>query len=178
MPRRSRARKSSPCVRPRSRTRTCRAAARDVRPPVLVAPQDHFGVGSDRNRRPQRLELAPQLAEVVDLAVERQREVRHLRTWADATVGEVDDGEPAMPEDCGWPASFTSRNASDTRAIGTAMRLCVGHGPDDGCRVDRRLVPKNRASDPAHVREPAYPWDRELRRWARATGSTPVRRRP
>ncbi|MGY4296813.1 hypothetical protein ACVWXN_004908 [Bradyrhizobium sp. i1.4.4] len=85
------------------------------------------------------LELLPQWLVVVDLAVERNDEAAVARKhWLPARIGEIDDGQPAMPE----------RNAGVTIApepvrIRTAVAQASRHRPDrrqvGGSRSMRRL---------------------------------------
>src|SRR6185295_2665407 len=64
----------------------------------LVGPQQYLRIGSGVKAGPAPLELGPQLAVVVDLAIEDERQRVVVAEHRLIAGGEVDDGETAMPE--------------------------------------------------------------------------------
>ena len=82
-------------ARPRPRPRTSRAAAPRARPPFLVAVHEHLGVAAGAEAVTRALELAHQLAVVVDLAVLDDDDRAVLVRDRLVAGSQIDDGEPA-----------------------------------------------------------------------------------
>ena len=96
---------------------------------LLVDMRDHGRVARSRHVVAARGEVAPYVGEVVELAVEDGDDVLGLVGRGLVAGLEVDDAQPAMPED----AATEERDAS---RVGPAMEERLGHAPDD-VRVGR-----------------------------------------
>src|SRR5206468_2292648 len=70
----------------------------DVRAPLFVAVNDHFGIRLRSETVPPTLELLPELAEVVDLAVEDDPDCLPGIGHGLMASAQVNDGEPAKAE--------------------------------------------------------------------------------
>ncbi len=89
--------------------------------PRLVSGEDHLGVGLAAEGVAARLEIAAQLAEVVDLAVQRylQPAIRVDHRLV-ARRGQIDDGETAVTE-----ANVAIRRAPGPNVVRPAVLQCV-----------------------------------------------------
>ena len=110
-------------------------AGEAVRPPLEVGVEDDLGVARGVERVAERLELRPQLAEVVDLAV--VGELYRAVVGADGLVPTrgVDDGEPAVAE-------AGDRVLEEALTVGSPVRDPPGHGGEEG-GVGRAPEPGN-----------------------------------
>ena len=114
----------------------------DCRAPLLVAAQDHFGVGVVGDEPVAlRLELAAQLLVVVDLAVEDEREVPVVGEERLVAGGDVDDGEPPH-------ADREVRADVDAGAVGAAVHDRAQHP------VEQLGVGAGEPGDAAHSGQP------------------------
>ena len=115
-----------------------------MRPPLPPGGEDHLGVALGEEDVTLGFELGPDLAEIVDLAIEADRDPpvgrqHRLR----GGVGEVDDREAAMAE-------ADPGRGPDAAAVGTAMGEHLRHRLDPS-RIDRLgHVGMEDAGDAAH----------------------------
>ena len=141
--------------------------------PQAVGLQHHLGVAVGEEAQPRGFELAPQLAVVVDAAVEDDRQpelgVDHrLR----AALGEVDDPQPAMTEGDG------AVRPGARRRPGHAAPARRPSGPPARCRPGRRTTAPPRSR--TRLRSPASARRRPAtrgRRRRRARGARSPRAR-
>ena len=116
----------------------------DLGPQLFVQVHDRFGVAMSADHVPARDQSRPQLAVVVDLAVEYDRVRAVFGGHRLPPAREVDDAEPAHPEadGTGDEAAFVVRPTMTNRAA---------HRPDQG-GIDGALgVPVDDAYDAAHT---------------------------
>ncbi len=106
-----------------------------VGPPLEVGVEHHLGVAVGVERVPERLELRPQLAEVVDLAVVGELHETVVGPHGLVPTGGVDDGEATVPE-------AGERVLEEALAVGTPMGDAAGHGGQEG-GVGRAPEPGN-----------------------------------
>jgi hypothetical protein len=115
---------------------------------VLVAAQQHLGVGVARELAAQALELGAQLAEVVDLAVEGEREARGEVAHGLRGADRVDDREAPVAEQ--HLVSGRGRAEFDAAlAVGPAMRHRIEHAAH-GLARDPERIADDGAGDAAH----------------------------
>ena len=116
--------------------------------PVLIGAQQHLGVGVALEAIAALVEIGAQLAEVVDLAVERERDARGLVAHRLARAVRVDDGEAPVAEHHAMAAAGDAI-AHHALAVGPAVRDRVEHRGHRRVlrRVARRRYP---ACDAAH----------------------------
>ena len=156
MPRRSRARISASrlAVPQREGKHADRAFDRGFDAPKRAGFQQHLGVGIAAHGMAGRLQLAADVAVVVDFAVEGDDEAPVGRMHRLRAAGtEIDDGEPAL----------TQRHAAlgldpDVAGVGTAMPHRLDHGlADRAQRVSRRRrAPIDHPGNAAHSLTPGY----------------------
>jgi hypothetical protein len=115
--------------------------------PVLPRAQQHLGVGVALERVPVALELAAQLAEVVDLAVERERQSRRLVPHRLRRSYGIDDRQAPVAEQ--HARALASRELAAAVAIGPAMRDRVQHALHVG-RRKAVAAAYDRPGDSAH----------------------------
>ena len=126
--------------------------AHDLVAPMLVAAQQHLGVGVEREAVAAGVELLTQLAEIVDLAIEREREPGSLVHHRLASALGIDDREPPVAEQ---HAPAVGRGVfGDATAIGAAMRDALEHARDD-LPGHPRSGECDGAGDPAHGASPS-----------------------
>ena len=116
--------------------------------PVLLQVQEQsLGVALRAEDAATRLEVAPQLAKVVELAV--VRDLRALRRHRLGARLEIDDREAAVSQRDEPVASLLERASL---AVGAAMRDAREHRAERGvCRADRaRRTTLDEPADPAH----------------------------
>jgi hypothetical protein len=123
--------------------------------PVLVGAQQHLGVGIEREAVTALRELGAQLAEVVDLAVERERDARGLVAHGLARAVRVDDGEAAVAE---HDAVLRALERARASAVGPAMRQGLEHR-GHGAVVGRVLGQGHPAGNSAHGDDRMRPLD-------------------
>ena len=169
MPSGSRARISAAgAARRGGRRRTCRGSAA-ARPGPQAPPRlEHdLGVGARREPHALRLELAPQLAVVVELAVVDEGQAV-LDERLVGRRGQVDDGQPPVGQ------LTTAVSGVDQLADAARVRPAVGEAvdhrvDDDACRPTAGSCP----ATPHMVRPPSRP----RRRATRPNGSARPHRR-
>ena len=136
-------------------------AADGIDAPVPVRPQDDLGVGRRAEAVAERLELAADLGEVVDLAVERDHAPGlGIQHGLSAGFAQVDDREPPVAEYHLMPVRMPQ-----AVAVRTAVALRVAHPPD----------PAEHLVGPAVGRSPAFGGDTAYRSGNSAHGSAPAR---
>ncbi len=135
--------------------------------PMLVRAQQHLGVGIEREAAAERLELASQLAKVVDLAVERQDQAGVVGAHRLARALGIDDGETPVAED--HALAGTRRPFPEPVAVGAAVGEALEHPLDRRAR-SRALGGGDGPGDAAHA-QPFLPANRAVVRGARTTGS-------
>src|SRR6185437_4138525 len=115
--------------------------------PLGVGVQQHLGVAVARECVALLLELGAQLAEIVDLAVEGEREAGLLVVHRLRGADRVDDREAAMPEP--RARSLGSRDLGDAMAVRAAMLDRGEHALEDAA-VERASGRDHRPCDSAH----------------------------
>ena len=115
--------------------------------------QHHLGVARRVERVTERLELRPQLAEVVDLAVVGELHAAVVGADRLVTTGRVDDGEPPV-------AQGSEGVLEEALTVGPSMGDASGHGRQEG-GVGRAPEPGNathgRRSLQGRSRDPRRP---------------------
>ena len=149
---------------PRARRRRCRSALATAASPRIACSCRMTSVSDCRAERDAfRLEFAAQLAVVVDLAVEDDRESAIGRAHRLVAAAEVDDAEPAVTQ----PERAVDEAA---RVVGPAVRDEVAHP------VQRRRVAgasrRNRPTMPHMSRDPVHLADDPLELAAAVRGSS------
>src|SRR5205823_5323331 len=120
----------------------------DALAPMLVGAQQHLGVGIALEAIAEAFELGTQLAEVVDLAVEGEREAgARIAHRLERAFG-IDDREAPVAEDHPMPGGRRAE-IDHAAAVGSAMRHRVEHVAHVLAR-DRELGADNGTRDPAH----------------------------
>ncbi len=110
-------------------------AGEAVGPPLEVRVQHDLGVAVGVEGVPERFELRPQLAEVVDLAVVGELHQAVVGAHRLVAAGGVDDGQAAVSQAC-------ERVLEEALAIGPAVGDAGGHGGQEG-GVGRAPEPGN-----------------------------------
>src|SRR5438067_6015248 len=157
-----------------------------LRPPVLIGPQQHLGIGIALELQAVELELAADLAEVVDLAIEGEREAGGLVAHRLVRAVRIDDREAPVAE---GHAVFAARGEERAAAgaVGATVRERIEHW-DERALIRRmptrgdptgdtahdlggRLGSAHGAESPVELREIArHTLERVSRRDARAAG--------
>ena len=152
-PKRSRARNRRCAVRiPDREGEHAAQVVDDVRSPVLVGAQQHLGVGVAREAVADGLQALAQLAEVVDLAVEREREARGVVAHRLRRAHRVDDGQaPVAEEDARAVGGGVLARAV---AVGSAMLDRVQHARER-CAVHGARGIDDGSGDSAHGSTPS-----------------------
>src|SRR5207247_526374 len=96
-----------------------------VRTVSLVRTEDHLRVRLRTESYAARLELAPQLAEIVDFAVEDDSDRAIIARHGLVAGDQIDDGQAPMTQPGRTPAD-------DCLAVRPPMRLHRGHGAEEG----------------------------------------------
>jgi hypothetical protein len=115
--------------------------------PVLPGAQQHLGVRGRREGVARSLELGAQLAEVVDLAVERERQARRRVAHRLVAAARIDDGEAAVPQQDA--AARAGVDLAGPVAVGAAVRDRLEHALEmlDG---ERAALAHDGSGDSAH----------------------------
>jgi len=123
-------------------------------PLFLVEMDDDLAVGMRAEAVAPVLHLPAELGVVVDLAVEDEPHgAVFVGKRLAAGLGQIDDGEPAMPKPHGRPGARAQVQAGP---VGAPVGHDVRHAPQDRL-VDPAAVCRDDSADPAHTLQPVFP---------------------